>query len=181
MAGRTPSTIGYLVDSNKLEWPCGSPRAGTIATPTSIVAGPDGNIWYTNFAEDSIGRIDPSGALARFPTAGAASPRDIAVGSDGNLWFAASGGDAIGRVIVEMPAGPGLEILESQSNAVNALREAFSETMGQPVGLEIRAAGDSGPARLTAEQLRDEQLRKLSDEEPGIGRAVEEWDLELLD
>jgi hypothetical protein len=34
---------------------------------------------------------------------------------------------------------------------------------------------------LTAEQLRNEQIQKLSDEEPALGRAVQEWDLEMLD
>jgi streptogramin lyase len=74
--------------------------------PTSITAGPDGNVWFTEQAANQIGRITPSGAITEFliPTP-ASNPFDITVGPDGNLWFTGcnngqpgSGPDLIGRV-----------------------------------------------------------------------------------
>jgi streptogramin lyase len=65
-----------------------------VAEPTSIVTGPDGNVWYTDstfFYEgrnSAIGRITPSGTLTEFEMPEAVStPLKLIVGPDGNLWF----------------------------------------------------------------------------------------------
>jgi streptogramin lyase len=69
------------------------------AQPYGITAGPDGNLWFTEFAADQIGRITPTGAITEFsiPTANA-EPQGITVGPDGNLWFTEFGADQIGRI-----------------------------------------------------------------------------------
>jgi streptogramin lyase len=56
--------------------------------PESITAGPDGNLWFTEFWANRVGRLTPSGSLTEFtiPTA-ESSPRGIVTGPDGNLWF----------------------------------------------------------------------------------------------
>ncbi len=92
--------------------PAGAAPLGTIAefstglnpgsAPSSIVAGPDGNLWFTDDGTTrAIGRITPRGAITEFSTglnAGSA-PRSIVAGSDGNLWFTDDGSTrAIGRV-----------------------------------------------------------------------------------
>ena len=66
--------------------------------PSGIVAGPDGNLWFTENQRNQIGRITPAGVITEFPipTQGG-SPRGIAVGSDGSLWFTESG-NKIGRI-----------------------------------------------------------------------------------
>jgi streptogramin lyase len=70
------------------------PAAGSTG---GIVAGPDGNLWFTS--DMGIGRITPSGAITTFP-----APVDgdvgIAAGPDGNLWFTEWGADHtnIGRI-----------------------------------------------------------------------------------
>jgi len=47
---------------------------------------------------------------------------------------------------------------------------------------EVRAAGVPNPAeRLTPERVREEQLARLAREEPVLGKAVREWELELRD
>jgi len=54
--------------------------------PTGIVAGPDGNVWYTAHGDGgAIIRITPTGTVTEFATPG--EPEDIALGADGNLWF----------------------------------------------------------------------------------------------
>ena len=58
-----------------------------ISAPLAIVSGPDGNLWFTNYTNDSIGRITPAGVVSNFTGAGISFPRGIVAGPDGNLWF----------------------------------------------------------------------------------------------
>ena len=82
------------------------PTAG--ANPTGIVAGPDGNLWFTEQGANKIGRINPvSGTIAEFPIPTANSgASEIAAGPDGALWFSERSVNQIGRVT---PAGQILE------------------------------------------------------------------------
>src|SRR5687768_6814166 len=63
-----------------------------IPTPNSnsngITIGPDGNIWFTEFEANKIGRMTPDGLFTEFnvPTANS-HPVYITTGPDGNLWF----------------------------------------------------------------------------------------------
>ena len=70
--------------------------------PVSIVAGPDGKLWFTEFRGNKIGRMTTAGTLAEFPIPTANSqPDDMDVGPDGNLWFAEVLGNRIGRITPE--------------------------------------------------------------------------------
>ena len=74
----------------------------TTGAPRDIVAGPDGNLWFTK-GSGAIGRITPAGTLLPDFTAGispGANPNSIALGPDGNVWFTEAAG--IGRIT---PAG----------------------------------------------------------------------------
>ena len=70
---------------------------------TSIAAGPDGNLWFTENIDDTdatsqrIGRMTPAGAFTEFAVAapfGHSYLRQIIAGPDGNLWFSLEGSDA---------------------------------------------------------------------------------------
>jgi streptogramin lyase len=64
-----------------------------------ITAGPDGNLWFTEYASDKIGRITPSGTITEFALPHKSSkPMGITSGADGNLWFAEHDGNRIGRI-----------------------------------------------------------------------------------
>ena len=99
---------------------CGTPTVGRIgritpagvitefsagitfgAWPMGITAGPDGNLWFTEYHGNRIGRITPAGAVTEF-SAGLhanAVPEQIATGPDGNLWFTERGVNTyIGRI-----------------------------------------------------------------------------------
>ena len=81
------------------------------AKPTSIVAGPDGNLWFTEYSASKIGRITTAGVVMEFPIPNGGLPVGIAEGPDGNLWFAEYTG-AIGKittsgVITEYPVPSG--------------------------------------------------------------------------
>ena len=70
--------------------------------PTDVVAGPDGNVWFTESDANQIGRITPAGVITEFPLSDGSVPAGIALGPDGNLWFCENGANAIGRIT---PAG----------------------------------------------------------------------------
>ena len=68
------------------------------ARPYTIVAGPDGNLWFTESNAAQIGRITPDGVITEYPVPTAASgPYGIAVGADGDIWFTERFADQIGR------------------------------------------------------------------------------------
>ena len=57
-----------------------------IGTITSMIAGPDGNMWFTQLSPSGIGKITPGGAVS-FATGLTGTPNTgIALGSDGCLW-----------------------------------------------------------------------------------------------
>ena len=95
-----------------------------IPTPagvnTKIVAGPEGDLWYTDVEHALISRMSSAGAVSQFgPLSSIACgvytppcpyPESIVVGPDGNLWFDEARGDALGRIstsgaITEYSAG----------------------------------------------------------------------------
>jgi streptogramin lyase len=69
--------------------------------PLGITTGPDGNLWFVEYANGIIGRITPTGVLTEFSLA-PATPytylRAIAAGPDNNLWFTDTGNNRIGRM-----------------------------------------------------------------------------------
>jgi streptogramin lyase len=85
------------------------PAGPALEGPGGIAAGPDGNMWFTEFGHCNgwcptggarIGRITPAGLITEFskgisPRGG---PSDIAEGSDGNMWFTERFGGRIGRI-----------------------------------------------------------------------------------
>src|SRR5262249_24805102 len=58
---------------------------GSENEPLRIVAGPDGNLWFTENNSKNIGTIKPDGSVKQYPVAD--YTYEIAAGGDGNLWF----------------------------------------------------------------------------------------------
>jgi streptogramin lyase len=118
------------------------PTAGS--PPTSIVAGPDGALWFTEYDGHKIGRITTAGLITEFAIPHFASPAGIVAGPDGNLWFAENDGNSIGRittggVITEFPiptgrSGPGWIVAGPDGNLW------FTELDGNKIG-RITTAG----------------------------------------
>jgi streptogramin lyase len=56
------------------------------AQPLAIVAGPDGNVWFTEPGTDQIGRITADGVITEFSSGitPGAQPNRIATGGDGS-------------------------------------------------------------------------------------------------
>jgi streptogramin lyase len=67
--------------------------------PYWVAAGPDGNLWFTDYATNRIGRVTMAGAVTEFPVPTTDSgPNGITAGPDGNLWFTEYTANKIGRV-----------------------------------------------------------------------------------
>src|SRR4029434_1607369 len=66
--------------------------------PAEITAGPDGALWFTEFASAKIGRITTSGAVTEFQLALGSGPAGITTVPDGRLWFTESQANKIGRI-----------------------------------------------------------------------------------
>ncbi|MGH2551901.1 MAG: virginiamycin B lyase family protein, partial [Thermomicrobiales bacterium] len=60
----------------------------TDAGATDLTLGPDGNLWFTDFGLNKIGRMTLAGTVTEFSVpAEFIAPRSITVGADGALWF----------------------------------------------------------------------------------------------
>ena len=84
--------------------------------PDNITTGPDGNLWFTEFATDRVVQILPNGKfgkdymLPRHPglpanDPDASAPDWITTGADGNLWFTESrfgGGPLVGNRVTRL-------------------------------------------------------------------------------
>ena len=65
--------------------------------PEAIVAGLDGDLWFTLSKSGRIGRITPKGEVDEFPLPrSSCAPADIVVDKDGALWFTEEETDTIG-------------------------------------------------------------------------------------
>ena len=78
----------------------GENRNGSPGQVAGIVAGPDGNLWFTDPSTNRVGFINPaSKAITVFPLPTANSqPEGIAVGPEGNIWFTEYNGGKIGSI-----------------------------------------------------------------------------------
>src|SRR6516162_11457125 len=85
-------------------------RASPGSGPADITAGPDGNLWFTEFDSGSLARILPfaPNTITEFNISHAdIRPAGIASGPDGNVWFVEITGNRVGRIspasITEFP------------------------------------------------------------------------------
>jgi streptogramin lyase len=136
----------------------------------AIAAGPDGNMWFTDNANNSIGRITPSGETTFFPAPTAPDPQngsglfEITAGPDGNMWFTAFYTNMVGKITMSgvittyalptanshplgITAGP-------DGNMWITLDFANGITRITPSGIitqfPIPAPGSAGPTTITA-------------------------------
>ncbi|MCX6021186.1 MAG: Ig-like domain-containing protein, partial [Chloroflexi bacterium] len=85
------------------------------ASPRQLALGSDGNIWFTEFGLNKIGRITTTGSVTEFALPAGSQPLGITSGPDGALWFTESGTNKIGQITTagtitefNVPTGAGL-------------------------------------------------------------------------
>jgi streptogramin lyase len=75
------------------------PVPTAFSAPRGITAGPDGNLWFTEFDGNKTGRVSTTGVFTEYPIPTASSyPQGITAGPDGNLWFTEYADNKIGAV-----------------------------------------------------------------------------------
>ncbi|MFZ1019045.1 MAG: hypothetical protein WAN39_14380, partial [Candidatus Cybelea sp.] len=89
--------IGRMSTKGKIKYFTLPKNAG----PAGLVAGPDGNLYGSEFLGAKVAQITTSGVVtAEWPLSKAASPKGITIGSDGNLYVAEFYIGKIARVIL---------------------------------------------------------------------------------
>ncbi len=76
--------------------------------PFGIAAGPDGDMWFTQYDSNQVGRITMTGLVHEFSAGITANsvPTWIAEGPDGSLWFAQQIGERVARITTGVPSPP---------------------------------------------------------------------------
>lgn len=69
--------------------------------PGSIVAGPDGNLWFRDANRGQIGKFTPSGTVTFYTAAFTVDPGDLTVGGDHDIWYAGLDDGTIGRMAAD--------------------------------------------------------------------------------
>ena len=76
----------------------------SLIEPHDVIVGSDGNVWYTNFGEQNIGKLDPTTgkvteiALPELKKGWPQGSLGLRADKDGNMWFGMMYQGAIGRV-----------------------------------------------------------------------------------
>lgn len=168
--GETPTSKTPISDAPTGEVPISeAPPAETASAPETGTGPAAAAATATMTAEQAVRDVAGNGEL---PAGLGLFLRTATVLEEGDV------------VVVELPAGsPALEKLEGDVRSLRALQEAVAERMGRAVELAVRAENGEGvrPTRITPEKVKDDEVKRLSEEEPALDRAVQEWDLEMLD
>lgn len=144
-ASRAPTSRPIFAQPTRPAWP--SPA---LARPTSVAAsglqyitlGPDGNLWFTAYNGNRVGRLTPRGTATLFALPSARSVPDAIVrGADGGVWFTESGANRIGRL---SPTGHLIEFAIPEPYSL-----PFDLTRGPDGALWFTAAGGDGIGRVS--------------------------------
>jgi streptogramin lyase len=60
--------------------------------------GPDGNVWFTAFGQDKVGKVTTAGVVTTYQLPAGTGPLGITAGPDGNVWFTEYGAGRIARI-----------------------------------------------------------------------------------
>jgi uncharacterized repeat protein (TIGR01451 family) len=98
--------------SGRAQCPTYYPTPSNSGFLEGLTAGPDGNLWYTQYSGDVIGRVTTAGVITEFAVPSTSTDWGIHAGSDGALWFRERDSGKMGRStvsgsITEFPANTG--------------------------------------------------------------------------
>jgi streptogramin lyase len=104
----------------------------SLIEPHDVIVGADGNVWYSNFGEQNVGRLDPkTGKVTEYPLpelkqGWPQGSLGLRPDKDGNLWIGMMYQGAIGRVdiktgkVTTFPLPPEMNKAMAQVNMVRA-------------------------------------------------------------
>ena len=128
--------------TNKVE-PIGKITEYSLPTkesdPNWITAGPDGNVWFTEWKNNTVAKITPSGTITEYAIHG--HPEGITAGPDGNLWAVESSGSE--KVAKITPSGTVTE------SSLPSGSEAIDITAGPDGNLWFTETGTSRIGKIT--------------------------------
>src|SRR5215813_2616805 len=138
---QTGAVIGDVIERITLSGSVTTFSVGTTSgLPSSISAGPDGNLWFTEPDANQIGRITPTGQITLFtvPTPGS-QPTGIVAGPNGNIWFTEAASRHIGEYfLVGTPPAPAASTVTALAIDVSA------PAVGQAVHLTATVTSAAG-------------------------------------
>ena len=71
----------------------------TISQPLGMDEAPDGSLWFANYGNNSIGRIDPlTDVVTSFTDVNILGPRSVSVAPDGVVWFTSNENGRLGKI-----------------------------------------------------------------------------------
>lgn len=139
------------------------------SSPSGIVAGPDGNIWFAEYQNSTIAYINSSGnitALKTLPDRG--NPSQIITGPNNSLWLTETGTNKLLQI-----GFPHLEVttfgLDGTPNAIISTHDGdicYSTT--SPTDIEIMSTGINHPVGLTFEIGKKDATDFVKDKEGNI-------------
>ena len=153
-------------------------RLPTNSRAQWMAFGKDGNLWFTDFANDKIGKLNPNGALTEYSvTTLSAGPLGICQGPDGNMWFVEYGANKVGSITasgtiheyrVPTPASGVTDITAGSDGAL-----WFTEELVGKIG-RITTSGSVAELPLKSAYPRPYEITSGSDKnvwftEPGMG------------
>jgi Domain of unknown function (DUF4214) len=95
----TTNGIGYIDSAGKFAFF----QPETKAQIRQLTVGPDGDMWFTEFADNVVGKITATGVVTEFTLDSTLIDHEdsmsrLTVGSNGNLWFTLADNGEIGEV-----------------------------------------------------------------------------------
>ena len=122
--------------------------------PLGLATGPDGNIWFTDWSGNAIGRMSPSGAVREFPLPRRNSqPSGITAGPGGRMWFTEGGRIAsIGLTVPETTLNS--RVVNFSSASASAAQIVTATNTGD-APLRVVAATLTGPDQGSFQVTRD--------------------------
>lgn len=140
------------------DYPVPTPDAGL----EKIVAGKDGNLWFTEEQGAKVGRITPNGQIDEWPVPvdSEFGPTEITVGQNGLIWFLTSAGGVVGIIDPSSAPGPvtatqafpgflrGDRIAAAPDGTIwisDSVGEGIHRVVSTPGGYQFQADSDEAP------------------------------------
>jgi streptogramin lyase len=151
-------------------------------TPMDVIAGNDGNIWYTAQGT-TVGRMTPAGVATNFTSKGV-DPFGITVGPDGAIWYAEFQGDSVGRVdaagttsnVTGMTTTAGPRYVTGGPGDTLWFTEETGNRVGRVVGIELPQTTPPPPppppADLTAPDVTKLRMTRRVFRLGGLGTVI---------